>query len=381
MWKSRHRLQQLRHKMNLTIFRKRHPPAGSGPGTLVVADDALPPRIHVIQFTRDQLRELDVADVDELPGLLAPDRVTWIDVQGLGDEPLLRRLGEHFHIHPLALEDVVNTPQRPKAEEYDEQLLLITRMVRLVSTYDIDREQVSIFQGEHYVISFQEHYGDVLEPVRSRCRDGRSPVRLHQADFLAYALLDTIIDGYYPVIEGLSDRLERLEDRVLSRNPTHTTLDRLNRVKNDLVVLRRGLWPQLEALNRLLRDPNRFISEEVRVYLRDTTDHCAQLVDVLDSNRELINGLLNTYLSIVGNRTNEVMKVLTIMASIFIPLTFVAGIYGMNFDHMPELHSRWGYPAALAVMALSSIGLLLYFRHRGWIGGGGDDDEDDEAAG
>jgi magnesium transporter len=157
------------------------------------------------------------------------------------------------------------------------------------------------------------------------------------------------------------------------------TLDRLNRVKNDLVVLRRALWPQLEALNRVLRDPNRFVSEEVRIYLRDTTDHCAQLVDVLDSNRELINGLLNTYLSIVGNRTNEVMKVLTIMASIFIPLTFVAGIYGMNFDYMPELRLRWGYPAALIMMALASAGLLLYFRHRGWLGGGGDEeDEEDE---
>jgi magnesium transporter len=364
--------------VQLSFFRKRHPPAGARPGTLVVAENALPPRIHVTQYGREDVRELDVTGVQDWPALIHPERVTWIDVQGLGDEDLLRKMAEQFRIHPLALEDVVNTPQRPKAEEYDEHLLLITRMVRLISAYDIDREQVTILLGNHYVISFQEHYGDVLDPVRQRIRDARSPVRAHLADFLAYTVLDTIIDGYYPVMEALSDRLERLEDRVLTGNPTRTTLDRLNRVKNDLIVLRRSLWPQLESLNRVLRDPNRFLCEEVRVYLRDTTDHCAQLVDVLDSNRELINGLLNTYLSIVGNRTNEVMKVLTIMASIFIPLTFVAGVYGMNFEHMPELHSRWGYPAALAFMVLASGALLLYFRRRGWIGGGDDDDDDDD---
>jgi len=364
--------------MTLSIFRKRHPPVGSAPGTLVVPEDAPPPRIHVIVFNREEVRELNVTDPDQLPGLVEADHVTWIDVQGLGNEALLRRIGEHFKIHPLALEDVVNTPQRPKAEEYDDHLLLITRMVRMLSAFDIQREQVAFFVGTGYVLSFQETYGDVLDAVRHRIRDARTPVRQHGSDFLGYTLLDTVIDAYYPVMEALSERLERLEDRVLTGSPTRTTLDRLNRVKNDLIVLRRALWPQLEALNRVLRDPNRFLTEEVRVYLRDTTDHCAQLVDVLDSNRELINGLLNTYLSIVSNRTNEVMKVLTIMASIFIPLTFVAGIYGMNFDYMPELHSRWGYPAALLMMLLASAVLLFYFWRRGWIGERGRRDEEEE---
>jgi magnesium transporter len=364
--------------MALSLFRKRHPPVGAMPGTLLVPDNALPPKIHVMQYSRAEYTECDVEDVERLPGMLHAERVTWIDVQGLGNEALLRRLADLFKIHPLALEDVVNTPQRPKAEEYDDHLLLITRMVRLLGPYEMDREQVAIFVGSNYVISFQEHYGDVLDPVRHRIRDPRTPTRQHHADFLGYALLDTIVDGYYPILEALSDRLERLEDRVLTRNPTRKTLDRLNRIKNELIVLRRGLWPQLEALNRVLRDPNRFLCEEVRVYLRDTTDHCAQLVDVLDSNRELINGLLNTYLSIASNRTNEVMKVLTIMASIFIPLTFVAGIYGMNFKYMPETQSRWGYPLALAAMAVASGLLLLYFRHRGWIGGTDEEDDDDE---
>jgi magnesium transporter len=368
--------------MTLQIFRKRHPPVGARPGTLVVPSGALAPRIRVMRYGLDKVEEFEETDAEKLAALVVDDRVTWIDVQGLGDEVLLRAIGARFNIHPLALEDVVNAPQRPKAEEYDEHLLLITRMTRLVSAYDIDREQAAVLLGKRYVLTFQEHYGDVLDPVRQRIRDGIGMIRKLGADYLGYAILDNIIDAYYPVIETLSDRLERLEDRVLVGSVTRATLDRLNRVKNDLVVLRRSMWPQLESLTRLLRDQNPFLSDEVRVYLRDTTDHCAQLVDVIDSNRELINGLLNTYLSIVGNRTNEVMKVLTIMASIFIPLTFVAGIYGMNFEHMPELHSRWGYPIALAFMAVSSTVLLLYFRHRGWIGGGGreDDEEDDDEA-
>ena len=366
--------------MNLPpLFRKRHPPVGARPGTLVVPEGALPPRIRVMRYGGDQVHELEVPDPEPLPALVGGDLVTWIDVQGLGNEDLLRRFADLFHIHPLALEDVVNAPQRPKAEEYEHHLLLIARMVRLVSRFDIDREQVAIFIGKDYVLSFQEHYGTVLDPVRQRIRDGIGMIRKLGADYLGYALLDTIVDAYYPTVEALSERLERLEDRVLTGSPTNVTLDRLNRVKNDLVLLRRGVWPQNEALNRLLRDSNPFLCDEVRIYLRDTADHCAQLIDVLDSNRELINGLLNTYLSIVSNRTNEVMKVLTIMASIFIPLTFVAGLYGMNFDYMPELHKRWGYPVALGVMLLAGVGLLLYFRHRGWLGRGVDkDDLDDE---
>ncbi|HTE51370.1 MAG TPA: magnesium/cobalt transporter CorA [Kofleriaceae bacterium] len=364
--------------MNVALFRKRHPPVGSRPGTLVVSEQALPPRVRVIQYGLEEVEERGVASAGELTALIQPERVTWVDVQGLGDEVLLRRMGEIFNIHPLALEDVVNAPQRPKAEEYDDHLLLVTRMARLINAYDVDREQVAIFVGAHYILTFQEHYGDVLDPVRQRIRDGLGMIRKLGADYLGYAIIDTIVDAYYPVVEALSERLERLEDRVMTGRSTRTTLDRLNRIKNDAIILRRSMWPQLEALGRLMRESTRYLSDEVRIYLRDTNDHCAQVVDVLDSSRELINGLLNTYLSIVSNRTNEVMKVLTIMASIFIPLTFVAGIYGMNFDYMPELHSRWGYPIALLVMLVASGGLLFYFRHRGWLGGGSDDDDDEE---
>ena len=366
--------------MNVSLFRKRHPPVGSRPGTLAISTEAVKPHVRVMQYGLDAMLEQEVPDIEQLPGLLREDRVTWIDIEGLGDEALLRRLGTIFQIHPLALEDIVNAPQRPKAEEYAEHLLLITRMARLINAYDVDREQVAIFVGKSYVLTFQEHYrdGDVLDPVRQRIREGIGPIRSHGADYLGYALIDTIIDAYYPVVEALSERLEKLEDRIMSGRSSQTVLDRLNRIKNDAIVLRRAMWPQLEALNRLQRDPTRFLSDGVRIYLRDTLDHCAQIVDVLDSSRELITGLLNTYISLMGSKTNEVMKVLTIMSSIFIPLTFVAGVYGMNFRHMPELGERWGYPAALIVMVLMVIGLLIYFRHRGWLGGRADDEEDDD---
>ena len=213
-------------------------------------------------------------------------------------------------------------------------------MARLTDEMELDIEQVAMFVGETYVLSFGERPGDVLDPVRNRIKDGKGAIRGGGPGYLAYAILDTIIDAYYPVIERLSTKLEKLEDRVLVA-PTPRLLDQLNRIKTDLVLLRRGVWPQLETLNRLLREPSPHLGEEVQVYLRDPADHCAQLVDVIDSHRELVNGLLNTYLSVVSNRTNEVMKVLTIMSSIFIPLTFVAGIYGMNFDFMPELRETW----------------------------------------
>jgi len=365
----------------LTLFRKRHPPVGSRPGTLAVGPGALPPRIHRIRYGPDGVTEGPITDTSEL-GPPPPDQggVTWIDVQGLGDEALLRQLGERFRLHPLALEDLVNVPQRPKIEEYQDQLLLITRMCQVEPGCRLNAEQVGLVLGAGYVLSIQERYGDVLDPVRVRIREGLGAIRSAGPDYLAYALLDTIVDGYYPVLEELSETLARLEAKILTR-PVPRHLDRVNQLKTLLVVMRRGIWPQREALSRLLRDGSRFICPEVRVYLRDTLDHAAQVVDVVDSHRELVAGLLNTYLSALSNRTNEVMKVLTIMASIFIPLTFLAGVYGMNFEAMPELHERWGYPVVLVMMLLTAGGLLIYFRRRGWLGDPPDEDEGEDESG
>jgi len=229
-------------------------------------------------------------------------------------------------------------------------------------------EQVSIVMAEGYVITFQEHYGDVLDPVRNRIRSGKGLIRGKGSDYLAYAIADTIIDGYYPVLEKVGDRLEAMESEVIE-NPSPEVLLNLNRMKNQLINLRRSIWPQREAINSLLRDDFDLISDDVRIYLRDTYDHCVQSSEVAEMFREMATGLMNTDLSAIANRTNEVMKVLTIMASIFIPLTFMAGIYGMNFEHMPELHYRYSYPLLWAAMSVTAVGMLIYFWRKGWIGG------------
>lgn len=350
------------------LFKKHHPKVGARPGTLVIAEDAPPPKIRMISYNQEKVIEREIASADELSAAFDRDNVTWIDVQGFGDEQLIRRIGEIFSIHPLAMEDVVNLPQRPKAEAYEGQVLIITRMVRMKDDAEVDMEQVTLLLGEKYVLTFQERYGDVLDPVRQRIRNGKGrPIRLNGAGYLSYAIVDTIVDGYYPVIEALGDHLEQLEDLVIQQ-PSNEVLRILNGTKNVLVNLRRAIWPQREAVNSLIRDENPLIDDEVRVFLRDTYDHCVQTGEVIEMYRDMAAGLMNTYLSAIANRTNDVMKVLTIMASIFIPLTFLAGIYGMNFEHMPELHVRWAYPAVWFTMLMTAVAMFGYFWKKGWIG-------------
>jgi magnesium transporter len=275
-----------------------------------------------------------------------------------------------FAIHPLALEDVVHIPIRPKSEAYAENMLIVSRMLRHSGNADVDTEQVSIVLGRDYVLTFQEDYGDVLDPVRNRLKVPKSMMRKHGSGYLAYAILDTIIDAYYPVIEALGDRLEELEESVLTEASPETLRD-LTAIKSTLLRLRRAVAPQREAVNSMIRDDCDFLSDTVRIYLRDTYDHIVQTSEAVESARELVSGLMNTYLSVISNRMNEVMKVLTIVASIFIPVTFLAGIYGMNFENMPELGLRWGYPVLIAVMVIIAVGMLVYFRRRGWLGKSG----------
>lgn len=351
------------------MSRKRHPPAGAQPGTLVINGRSIKPVIHVMKYRADHLEEHDAVDAEAAEGLLADDSVCWIDVQGLGDEGVLRNFAERFEIHPLALEDVVNTPQRPKVEHYAEHLLCITRILYLRAPDDMETEQVSLFVGKNYVLSFQEFPGDVFDPVRARLRQGGPVFRSAGPGYLAYALLDAVIDGYFPIMETFGEYLEKLESKVTA-NPRRAVLRKIHRVKRELLALRRTLWPQREAFNSLIRDASPFIDETARLHLRDCYDHCVQMMDMVETYRELAAGLTDLYLSSVGNRQNEIMKVLTIVATIFIPLTFLAGIYGMNFEYMPELRAVWGYPALLLAMALAAGGMLLYFRRKGWLGGG-----------
>lgn len=352
---------------SLSMFRKRHPSIGARPGTLVVSHTAPKPQIRVMKYCSESVREIDIADPNELVELVDDDSVTWIDVQGLGDEATLQKIAHQFNIHPLAMEDIVNTPQRPSVATHGERLLIICRMANSLHGSRLEMEQVSIVLGQGFVITFQEKYGDVLNSVRRRIRTDGSRLRRFEADYLAYALLDTIVDAYYPILERLGDRLEYLENEVIDR-PVPELLRQLIRLKNRLVDFRRIVWAQREMVRALSYEDTPLIDEKVRVFVRDVYDHCVQTAEVVESYREMTTGLMNTYLSSVGQRTNEVMKVLTIMSSIFIPLTFLAGIYGMNFEHMPELSWRGSYPTLLLTMLATGAGMMWFFHKLGWLG-------------
>jgi magnesium transporter len=349
------------------MSRIRKPPVGSKPGTLTLNPNAETPRLSAFIYDENAVQSRDSIEVAGVRELLGSGRKLWVDVQGLGDERVLRELAEIFAIHPLALEDVVHVPVRPKAEAYEQNLLIVTRMIRPSEEDEPDIEQMSLFIGVDYVVTFQERYGDVLDPVRDRLHVEGSRLRTMGSDYLGYAILDTVVDGYYPSIEAIGDRVEDLEDEVLSKVPPDI-LQQIHSLRSQLLGLRRAIVPQRESMHLLLREENTFVSDAVQVYLRDTTDHIVQASEAVEQARERVSSLMNMYLTIVSNRMNDVMKTLTIIASIFVPLTFIAGIYGMNFERMPELGKTWGYPLTLGVMGTVAGGMVFYFWRKGWIG-------------
>lgn len=352
------------------MFHKRRPTVGASPGTLVVHRESPKPVIHVLDYCADELFEHDINDVAQLKSFVDSPSMCWIDVQGFGDEKILRDIGALVGLHPLALADIVNVPQRPKVDSYGRHLLWITQMVVPAGEFNVQTEQLSLVLGPNYLLTFQERYGDILNPVRERIRAGKGLMRTGGTGYLAYALIDTVIDGYYPILEKFGEHLEELEDRIVER-PRPELLQAIHRVKREMLAIRRAIWPQRESLNQLIRDESEVISDSIKTYLRDVYDHCIQIIDVVETYRELTSGLMDVYLSSIANRQNEIMKVLTIMSTIFIPLTFIAGIYGMNFDFLPELHVWWAYPTLLGVMAAIAGGMVLVFRRRGWIGSDG----------
>jgi magnesium transporter len=348
--------------------RRRKPPVGSTPGALAPPEGEPPPKLHAMWFDEQRQGERPLAGPADISALLADASLTtWIDIEGLGNLDTLREIGRLIELHPLALADVVNVPQRAKVELYGDRLLFIGHMVFLNASGGIEFEQVSIVLGPHWVVSFQEKPGDVFDPVRARIRSPQMRVRRMKADFLAYALVDAIIDGYFPVIEKVGDELEALEDEVMDR-PVHATLERLHRIRRLLLQLHRIQWRQRDAIASLWRDEALPICEAVRVFLRDAHDHAFVVLDQIETYRDFAASLMDVYLSAASNRLNEVMKTLTLVSTVFIPLTFIVGVYGMNFEHMPELGSRWGYPAVWAVMLVIAGGILLWFRRKRWLG-------------
>jgi magnesium transporter len=350
------------------VPRKRKPPPGARPGAMAIPADSPRPVIHAVEYGPDRIDEREVRDASDLASIRDRGARGWIDVQGFGDEALLRTIGETFAVHPLALADVVNAPQRPKTEVYEGFLLFVGQMVRASGRHEVSLEQVSMIIGPRVVLTFQERADgrDCFDPVRARLRSGAGLMRTLGPDYLAYALIDVLVDAYYPVVEALGDALDELEDEVIAR-PRRDALARLTAVRRSLLLLHRTIWPQREAISSLLRDGGTLVEEPVRPYLRDCLDHAFQIIDVVETHREMAVGIMDIYMSSVSNRMNEVMKVLTVLASIFIPLTFIVGIYGMNFENMPELRSRWGYPAVWVVMVAVAVGMLVHFRRRGWI--------------
>ena len=353
-------------------------PPGTAPGTLVVDPHSPEPRIDVFAYGEEGLVEKDSVTPNELREYLEKFPVTWVNVAGLGDAEILKQLGDVFQIHPLALEDVLNIRHRPKLEEFDEQVFIITRMALLGEQFEF--EQVSLFLGSNYVLTFQERPGDCLDPIRERIHNKRGNIKKYGSDYLAYAIVDAIIDGYFPVLEAYGERLDALEEEILER-PKSGTILKVQAAKRDMLAVRRSIWPQREFLNTLVRDPSPLITERTQVYLRDAYDHAVRIMDLVDTYREISSGLTDLYMSSVSNRMNDVMKMLTIIATIFIPLTFIAGLYGMNFNtdvspfNLPELNWYWGYPASLAIMAVIAGLLVVFFRRKGWIGGSENDSD------
>jgi magnesium transporter len=347
---------------------------GTLPGTLHINSDATPSILVLIDYDEASATRVQLPTPEDCVPYLDSKSVSWVDVRGLGSEDVLQRLGVVFRLHPLALEDLVNVPQRPKIEEYDDQLLIITRMVMpLRQGHGCVTEQVSFILGQHYLLTVQEEpERDTFRSVRDRIRTCKGTIRKHGADYLAYALIDTIIDGFFPVLEAYGEQIEELEAEVVA-SPTRQTLEKIHILKRELLHLRRAIWPQRDALNSLIRDGNDLISDEVRIYLRDCYDHAVQVLDMVETYRELAASLMDVYLSSVSNRMNEVMKLLTVISSIFIPLTFIAGVYGMNFDpqaspwNMPELQWYYGYPLCWTLMLSSATGLIVFFWKRGWF--------------
>jgi len=379
--------------------RRRNPP-GSAPGTLTVDPSARPSQASLIAYQAQTYHESPQATIDELLQASTSPEIRWVNIEGLGDVKLLQSLGQRFDLHPLALEDAVNVHQRPKFEDYRGHLFFIVRMPlhshpgttpgtapgftpgtppsktasnSLEEMQRFHSEQVSIYLGPQFVITLQELPGDTFNFVRKRLRTEGSQFRRLGADYLAYTLIDSVIDAYFPVLEHYGELVEELEIAVVE-NPGPNDMLKIHALKRDLLSIRRALWPMRDMLSAILRDDSPLIQDTTRLYLRDCHDHTIQLIDMVETYRELASGLVDIHLSSVSNRMNEVMKVLTIIATIFIPLTFIAGIYGMNFDpevsvwNMPELKSPYGYVGVMTAMAAIALGLLGWFRHQGWLG-------------
>jgi len=346
-----------------------HEKVGLPSGTLVHIGErkAEKIKITIIDYDPKNYQEKEVEKVEECFPFKDKPTVTWINIDGLQEVGIIEKIGAHFGIHPLVLEDILHTGQRPKAEDLGDYLFIVLRMLYHDEREDVMiGEQVSLLLGPNYVISFQEREGDIFNPVRERIKNSRGRIRKGGADYLAYTLLDAIVDHYFVILEKMGEKIESLEEELVT-NPTPATLQTIHTLKKDLIFLRKSVWPLREVINGLERGESPLITEPTGIYLRDVYDHTIQVIDTIETYRDMVTGMLDIYLSSLSNRMNEVMKVLTIIATIFIPLTFIAGIYGMNFKYMPELEWHWGYFGVLIAMVVIVGFMGLYFKRKRWL--------------
>jgi magnesium transporter len=355
-----------RRRSTSTHARKVGLPAGS---LVYVGDDQqAPPKISAIIYNVDEFQEHTDLTAAQALALRTPGKVTWINVDGIHKPQVIKEIGQAFGLHPLTMEDIVTTDQRSRREETNQYVYLVFKMLHANATTGALVEQVSLVLGKDFILTFQEQVsaGDVFDMVRERLRNNRGPIRKLQADFLMYALLDAVVDQYFLILESLGEQVETLENSIID-NPKETHVRTLYTLKREVLKLRRASWPLREVFSALEKDASQFIESGTRVYLRDVHDHIIHILDHTEQHREMLSSLLEIYLSSVSNRLNTVMKFLTLISTIFLPLSFIAGVYGMNFRHMPELEWQLGYPFALALMLGVAVGLLWYFRRRGWV--------------
>jgi len=349
---------------------KRSRKAGLLPGTPVHlgADRGSPPRMLLLHYDGEQFEEREIADVAATVAARARAGVTWINIEGVHEVALLEQFAQAFGLHPLVTEDIANTSQRPKLEDYGGYLYIVVRMLSWrAATSEVVSEQVSLILGPDFVLSFQEGIeGDAFNPIRERLRTAKGRARREGADYLAYSLIDAVVDGYFVVLERLGEEIERL-DAELAGSRTTGVARGIQLLKREMIYLRRSVWPLRETISGLQRAESALVRASTAVYLKDVYDHSVEVIDTVETYRDVLAGMLENHLSLLTTRLNEVMKVLTVIATIFIPLSFITGVYGMNFRYMPELGWRWGYPLVLGVMAAIGIGMLAYFRRKRWL--------------
>jgi len=354
----------------LKLNHRRSRKAGLPPGSLVHVGEKKSERtkITIMDYDGKAFQEKEAKSVEECFSFKETATVTWINIDGVHDSELVGKLGSHFGVHPLILEDIMTTAQRPKMEDLGDYIYVVLRMLTCEKDKDgVFSEQVSMILGPNFVISFQESAGgDVFDPVRDRIRTGKGRLRTLGPDYLAYALIDAIVDNYFLVLEKIGERVEVLEEDLVT-NPNQETLHEMHALKREMIYVRRSVWPLREVISGLERAESPLIKQTTGIFLRDVYDHTIQVIDTVETYRDMLSGMLDIYLSSVSNRMNQVMKVLTIIATIFIPLTFLAGVYGMNFKFMPELEWRWGYFVIVGIMLAVGITMLIIFRRKKWM--------------